>query len=112
MKPDSPQITLAELWGRIRLDMIPKALGTAIGICVFFAAYFALLRHPQFPSVIVPFTRFDHGISLQPLALIPYVSLWFYVALLPALLVDRRELVGFALGCVGLSIVGLLLFLI
>jgi peptidoglycan/xylan/chitin deacetylase (PgdA/CDA1 family)/membrane-associated phospholipid phosphatase len=112
MKPDSPQITLAGLWERIRLDMIPKALGTALGICVFFAAYFALLRHPLFPSVIIPFTRFDHGISLQPLALIPYVSLWFYVALLPALLVDRRELVGFALGCVGLSIVGLLLFLI
>jgi peptidoglycan/xylan/chitin deacetylase (PgdA/CDA1 family)/membrane-associated phospholipid phosphatase len=112
MNPTPVPLTISALGRRIRFDMVLKALGTALGIGVFFAAYFALLHYPLFPSVIIPFTRFDQAITLQPLALIPYVSLWPYVALLPALLIDRRELVGFALGCVGLSIVGLLLFLI
>ncbi|MFI5337104.1 MAG: phosphatase PAP2 family protein, partial [Opitutales bacterium] len=41
-----------------------------------------------------------------------YLSLWFYVSLAPALLIDRRELVSYGLAAVGLSAVGLGVFLL
>ncbi len=81
-------------------------------MCAFFVAYFLLLRHPLFPAVTVPLTTLDAWIGFHPLALLPYVALWPYVALLPALLIDRRELLGFALGCAGLSVAGLAIFLL
>ena len=112
MNAGNPPFSFILLWRRIRCDMPHKAIGTTLGVSAFFAVYFTLIHHPLFQPVTVAITRLDHAVSLQPLALIPYVSLWAYVALLPALLIDRRELIGFALGCVALAVVGLLIFLI
>jgi membrane-associated phospholipid phosphatase len=40
-----------------------------------------------------------------------YFSLWFYVSLAPALLVDRRELISYGLAAIGLSATGMGIFL-
>src|SRR5690606_38547336 len=77
---------------------------------LFFAAYFQLLHHPASPPTEIPTGWLDQLFGFHPLALLPYVALWPYVSLLPALLVERREMWGFAAGCAVLSIVGLGVF--
>ena len=89
-----------------------KMLGTTVGMTLFFVAYFWLLRHPLHPPAIMPLTASDRLIAFRPEALPLYLSLWFYVSLAPALLVDRRELVSYGLAAVALSVIGLGIFLI
>ena len=79
---------------------------------VFFAAYFWLLWHPLFPVTTMPLTALDRQVGFQPGALPLYLSLWFYVSLAPALLIDRRELVSYGVAVVGLSVIGLGIFLV
>lgn len=88
-----------------------KMSGTAIGMAAFFVVYFWLLRHPFFPVTTMPLTAVDGWIGFQPGALPLYFSLWFYVSLTPALMVDRRELVACGLGWVALSVLGMGVFL-
>ena len=88
-----------------------KMLGTTVGMTVFFIAYFWVLSHPQHPVTTMPLTAVDHAISFRPEALPLYLSLWFYVSLAPALLIDRREIASYCLAAVGLSGIGLGIFL-
>jgi peptidoglycan/xylan/chitin deacetylase (PgdA/CDA1 family)/membrane-associated phospholipid phosphatase len=83
-----------------------KAFGTTVGMCAFFVGYFALLRHPSGPVAIMPRTWLDQVVPFQPWTLAPYLSLWLYLSLAPALMVDRRQLWSFAGGCLGLSLAG------
>lgn len=85
--------------------------GTAVSMTVFFAVYFWVLNHPQFPVTIIPFTAVDRWLGFQPAALPLYLSLWFYVSLAPALIIDRRELWSMGVAWVALSAVGLGIFL-
>lgn len=87
-----------------------KMLGTTLGMAAFFAAYFWLLRHPHFPVTIMPLTAVDRLLGFFPEALPLYLSLWFYVSLAPALLIDRRELVSYGLAALTLSLLGLGIF--
>ncbi len=87
-----------------------KMLGTTLGMTAFFAAYFWLLRHPQFPVTFMPLTAADRLIGFFPEALPLYLSLWFYVSLAPALLIDRRELFSYGLAALALSLLGLGIF--
>lgn len=87
-----------------------KMIGTTLGMLVFFAAYFWLLRHPLHPPAIMPLTAVDRWIAFFPEALPLYLSLWFYVSLAPSLLIDRRELIAYGVATVGLSVVGLGIF--
>lgn len=89
-----------------------KMVGTTLGMAVFFAAYFWVLRHPQHPVTLMPLTDVDRWIGFQPWTLPLYLSLWVYVSLAPALLTDRRELLSYGAAWVGLSIIGLGLFLL
>jgi|CZKI01.1.fsa_nt_gi membrane-associated phospholipid phosphatase len=88
-----------------------KAFGTTTGMIVFFGIYFWLLRHPLFPYTTVPLTPIDRLIGFWPGALPLYLSLWFYLPLAPALLIDRSELVSYGFAAVGLSVIGLGIFL-
>jgi len=88
-----------------------KVMGTALGMTLFFAAYFWVLHHPLFPVITMPLTAVDRLIRFRPEALPLYLSLWFYVTLVPALLADRRELVSYVLAVVGMSVIGLGIFL-
>ena len=89
-----------------------KMIGTTLGMTVFFIAYFWVLNHPLHPVTIMPLTVVDRLTGFQPAALPLYLSLWFYVSLAPALLVDRRELVSYGLAAIGLSVTGLAIFLL
>jgi len=86
-------------------------LGTALGMTAFFTVYFWVLNHPQFPVTIMPLTVVDRWVGFQPAMLPLYLSLWFYVSLAPALVVNRRELISFGVAWIGLSVVGLGIFL-
>ncbi len=87
-----------------------KMIGTTLGMAAFFVVYFQLLRHPLYPVTTVPLTAIDRLIGFWPGALPLYFSLWFYVSLAPALLIDRRELVSYGLAAAGLSVIGLGIF--
>jgi membrane-associated phospholipid phosphatase len=88
-----------------------KMIGTALGMAGFFVAYFWVLKHPVFPVTLMPLTAVDRLIPFRAEALPLYLSLWIYVSLAPALLIDRRELVSCAVAWAGLSVIGLGLFL-
>jgi membrane-associated phospholipid phosphatase len=88
-----------------------KMIGTTLGMTVFFVIYFWLLNHPLFPITLVPLTAIDRLVGFQPEALPLYLSLWLYVSLAPALVINRRELVSYGLVAVVLSVIGLGIFL-
>lgn len=106
-----PEVSwLRQIGGRVRTWWPAKMLGTTLGMAAFFVVYFQLLRHPLFPVTIVPLTAVDRLVGFWPGALPLYFSLWLYVSLAPALVVDRRELVSYGLAAVGLSVIGLGIF--
>jgi len=77
----------------------------------FFVLYFRLLNHPLFPVALMPLTALDRLVGFAPLAMVPYVSLWPYVLLVPALLLGRRETVAYVAAVVAVAAVGLGIFL-
>jgi len=87
-------------------------IGTSLGMTVFFVAYLWVLKHPLFSVTTMPLTVIDRLVGFWPGALPLYLSLWFYVSLAPALLIDRRELVSYGLASVALSVIGLGIFLL
>ncbi len=102
-------------WYRQAAAVIPrhlylKSIGTTLFICLFFGAYFYLLKQPAYPPTVMPITVLDRLIGFQPLSLPVYVSLWVYVSLPPALLATRRELYGYALAMAGTCLAALLVF--
>lgn len=106
-----PFAWLREAGRRVLVWWPVKMVGTILGMVAFFAAYFWLLRHPQAPTTIMPLTAVDHWIGIQPGAVALYFSLWFYVSLVPALIIDRRELIACGLGWLAVSAIGLGIFL-
>jgi hypothetical protein len=103
---------LHEIGVRLRTRWPAKMIGTTAAMAAFFVAYFWVLRHPLFPVTIMPLTALDRLIGFWPAALPLYLSLWLYVSLAPALLLDRRELVAYLLAAVALSVIGLGIFLV
>jgi hypothetical protein len=89
-----------------------KMIGTALIMTAFFVAYFWVLNHRFFPVTTMPFTAVDRLIGFQPGALPLYLSLWFYVSLAPALLIDRREIISYGVVTIGMSVIGLGIFLL
>jgi membrane-associated phospholipid phosphatase len=77
----------------------------------FFVAYFWLLRHPFFRLTTMPLTTVDRLVGFWPESLLLYCSFWLYVPLAPALLIDRRELISYGLAAIGLSVIGMGIFL-
>ena len=101
-----------QLGPRVRLFWVTKMLATTLGITAFFVAYFWILRHPFFPITIMPVTTIDRLVAFRPETLPLYASLWFYLALPPALLKDGREVRTYGLATFALSVIGLSIFLI
>lgn len=96
---------IANLW-------VLKMLGTAGGIAAFFYAYFWVMRHPLGAVTVMPVTWVDELIGVQPLSFPLYAFLWFYISLGTALAKDLRELATFGIVSLGMSVVGLAIFLI
>jgi len=90
--------------------MLIKGMGTPLFIGVFFGLYFYLLKHPAYPTTVMPVTWLDHLVPFQPWALSLYFSLWVYVSLPAGLLATRRELAAYAAAIAGTCVAGLLIF--
>jgi membrane-associated phospholipid phosphatase len=95
---------------RLKQSLLLKVAGTTAFITLFFIAYFHVLRHPVFEVTPMPETALDRLIGFQPAALLPYVSLWLYVGIPPALLYGLRELVAYGCWIAALCIAGLACF--
>lgn len=84
------------------------------GICgftaLFFAGYFHLLRNPASPPLVVPLTALDRWIVYHPQAVWPYISLWIYVGVAPALLPSLGALLRYGAWAAALCLSGLGLF--
>ncbi len=104
-----------EPWHRQAAKVIPKnfylkSIGTTLFISLFFGAYFYLLKHPAYPTTVMPTTWLDRLIGFQPLALPVYLSLWVYVSLPPLFLASRRELYKYGLAMALTCLAGLTIF--
>jgi membrane-associated phospholipid phosphatase len=102
---------LHQAWIRSLKWWPAKMIGMTLGIALFFAAYFWVLHHPLFPVTIMPLTAVDRLIGFRPEVLPLYLSLWLYVSLAPALMIERREIMSYAIAAVGMSLIGLGIFL-
>jgi len=96
---------------RVGTHTMLKASSTMIGIAVFFAAYFWVLHHPIGDVTTMPVLALDRWLAFEFAAMPLYLSLWVYVSLGPALLPDRRALLGYGVACATIAVVGLTLFL-
>lgn len=103
---------LHQAWIRSLKWWPAKMIGMTLGMTLFFTAYFWVLHHPLFPVTTMPLTAVDRLISFRPEALPLYLSLWIYVSLAPALMIERREIMSYALATVGMSFTGLGIFLL
>jgi len=66
----------------------------------FFTLYFYVQRFPQFPVTRIPLTWLDRAVPMQSWGWIPYLSLWVYTSLPPALQPNFRSLTYYGL-CIG-----------
>lgn len=87
-----------------------KSIGTTAFISVFFVLYFHVLRHPIYPSTVMPVIWIDHWIDFQPLALPVYLSLWLYVSIMPAFFAIRSELYRYGVAMALMCVFGLVVF--
>jgi len=94
----------------VRLHPWLKGLGTTAFISLFFVAYFYVLRNPAYPPTVMPEIWLDRWIGFHPRALPVYLSLWFYVSLLPAFFADRAELYRYGTTMAVMCIAGLSIF--
>lgn len=90
--------------------MVLKSIGTTVFISMFFVAYFRVLNHPATPPTVMPAVWLDHLIPFEPLALPVYLSLWFYVSLVPALLSTQPELYRYGAAMFLMCGIGLSIF--
>lgn len=95
---------------RLKSHWLFKMVGTMLIMAGFMAVYLTLLWHPQFPVTAIPWTPIDYLIGFHAWAIIPYASLWFYISLVPALLLLRHELAPYLSAVVMLSLIGFTIF--
>jgi membrane-associated phospholipid phosphatase len=100
----------AELAARFRLHLALKTVGISAFIWVFFIGYFWVLRHPAYPVTLMPLTAVDRLIPFQPAMLLPYLTLWFYVGITPALAPSFRHLIVYGVWATALCVTGLAAF--
>ena len=101
-----------ELWQGLKAHVGLKMLAGWLIAGGFFAGYFLLLKFPLFPVTVMPVIAADHWFAFWPGALWLYVSLWLYIALVPGLLIDRRELLDYYVAMIVLSLAGMVVFLL
>lgn len=101
-QPDWRAIFLQDFWF--------KFLGTSVFMTLFFWAYLYLLKSPAYAVSTMPLTVVDGWIGFEPLALIPYLSLWIYTSLPVMLMPQRLRLVGFGFWIGAMCLLALSIF--
>ncbi|WP_326539575.1 phosphatase PAP2 family protein [Pseudorhodoferax sp.] len=99
--------TLARRWWHLQWL---KLLGIGVWTWLFFVVYFALLREPAAAVTTMPLTPLDGWFGFHPEALWPYLSLWVYVGIAPALQPTLRTLLAYGIWTGLLCVLGLLCF--
>lgn len=79
-------------------------------IALFFSAYIYLLRYPAYAVTVIPAIGLDHLITVQPLFLPFYLSLWLYVSLPPMLMVSRPAIIEYGIWMGILCLAALAIF--
>jgi len=100
----------ADIWFRMRKHFALKLIGTTACTWLFFLGYFHVLRFPVYPVTLMPLTALDHLIPFEPLALFPYLTLWFYLSIAPGLQRTFKELAVYACWLGSMCFVGLVFF--
>ncbi len=100
------------LKARVGTLWVLKMLSTAGGIAAFFHAYFWVMRHPWSAVTVMPVTWVDGLIGFHPQTFALYASLWVYISLVAALAKNLRELAAFGAASLGMSVVGLGIFIL
>jgi len=103
---------LPEAWLRFKAHMWLKPMCFIAYLFAFMAVYFLLLRHPLFPVTLMPRTALDRVIGFAPWSLGLYVSLWFYIAAVPSMMWDWREIRPYLAQVTLLSALGFAIFLL
>jgi peptidoglycan/xylan/chitin deacetylase (PgdA/CDA1 family) len=101
---------LAELRTRFFAHFALKAVVIPVFISLFFVGYFDLLRHPHRAVTTMPLLAVDHWVTVHPIAMLPYLSLWCYVVAGAGLVRGQREMGVYALAIGLISSVGFALF--
>jgi len=99
-----------DIWFRIRRHFALKLIGTTVCTSLFFIGYFHVLRFPVFPVTLMPLTALDRLVPFEPLALFPYLTLWFYLGVAPGLQRTFVELVVYAGWLSVMCFAGLVIF--
>lgn len=92
---------------RVKTLWLLKMTGTIGGIWGFFLLYFWTQESRAAHAVTVPMTAVDHWVGVSQSALLPYASLWVYVALAPALARDAAGVRKYASGALIMGLLGL-----
>ena len=101
----------AALFARAITFPIIKPVAISIGMSFFFVGYFLLLKWAVFfPVTEMPVTGLDRLIGFHPSALLLYVSLWFYVPLVPTLFDDGSEFLAHGMAAAVICSVGFAIF--
>lgn len=108
----APRAWTRELFRHWRPLPVLKHVGIFAFVGLFFAAYFHVLRMPHAHVTAMPLTPLDERVPFSALAFWPYVSLWVYVGIAPALMPQRRALLAFGAWAAALCGTGLLIFLL
>lgn len=107
----APSEPRASPWRAVFLhDFWFKFLGTSIFMTLFFWAYLYLLKNPAYAVSTMPLTAVDRWISFEPLALVPYLSLWIYTSLPVMLMPERVRLIGFGFWIGAMCVLALSIF--
>jgi hypothetical protein len=99
-----------ELARRFRYFFVLKTVTISLLIWVFFICYFYVLHNPVHTVTIMPLTWLDQMIPFQPLALVPYLSLWLYLGIAPGLMIRLHELLIYGFWISTLCLTGLFCF--
>jgi len=92
---------------RLGTHWVLKMFGTMLGIYGFFLLYFWVQRSQADRAMVVPMTAIDDWVGISQYAVLPYVSLWLYVSLAPALAANMAGLRSYITGAVTMAGVGL-----
>jgi hypothetical protein len=94
----------------MRRHLFLMVAGTTLVTWAFFVGYFQLLRHPVHPVTMMPLTPLDAWVPFVPHAIVPYLSLWFYVGIAPGLQRTFPQLLVYGIWAVLLCMTGLAIF--
>jgi membrane-associated phospholipid phosphatase len=101
-----------EALGRLKSLPFLKTIGISGFMLLFFAGYFAALRHPFFHVRLMPEGPLDRIIGYQPWTIWLYCTLWVYVILPPSLMREPLPLIRFGAVAGVLAAIGLGIFVL